>query len=106
MAEDVKAAELLDQLRTQFAEQIRDTVRDLPAHQALQLSDALCQIQLSLLAGLRVHYPAPKKVDGDAVAEDWRRGVPLAEIMRIHKISRTTAYKHHPSPPKRRRRAG
>lgn len=106
MAEDVKADELVDQLRDQFSQRIRGTIADLPAHQALQLADALCRVQLDLLAGLRVSYKAPPKVDGDAIAEDWMRGLSIAEITRKHGISRSTAYSHHPVKPSKRRRAG
>lgn len=106
MAEDVKADEFVDQLRDQFSTQIRDTLRDVPPHLALQLADTLCAVQLNLLAGLRVNYKAAAKVDGEAVAEDWRKGLSLKEIMEKHGISRTHAYRLHPCPPKRPRKAG
>lgn len=104
MADDAKAEEMLDQLRDAFHARIRDAVRDLPAHQALQLADGLCAVQLDVLEGLRVSYKARPQVDGDAVAEAWRRGDALAEIMRNHDCSRVTAYKYHPN--KQQRRAG
>lgn len=97
MADDAKADEYLDQLRTGFAERIRDAVRDLPAHQALQLADALCAVQLDLLAGMRVTYRAKPAVDAAQVTEDWRRGLTVSEIMQKHGISRSAAYKHHPN---------
>lgn len=97
MADDTKADEHIDQLRDHFAQQIRDTVRDLPAHQALQLADSLCTIQLTLLAGLRVTYRTRPTVDAERVTEDWRRGLSLGEIMQKHGISRSAAYKHHPN---------
>ena len=106
MAEDAKADEFVAPLREQFAEQIRSTVRDLPAHQALQLADTLCSVQLALLAGLRVSYRATAKVDAEAIAEDWRRGMSIAEIAQKHKISRSTAYNYHPERVKPRRRTG
>lgn len=103
MADDAKAEEMLGQLRDAFNARIRDTVRDLPPHQALQLADALCSVQIDLLAGMRVHYKAKPAVDGEAIAEDWRRGKVLAEIMRDHDCSKVTAYKYHPvKQPKRR----
>lgn len=97
MADDAKADEMLDQLRDSFARQIRQAVVDLPPHQALQLADALCTVQLDVLAGLRVHYRAKPVVDGEAITEDWRRGKSLAEITRTHRISRATAYNYHPN---------
>lgn len=109
MADDAKADEYLDQLRDSFAERIRDVVRDLPAHQALQLADSLCAVQLNVLAGLRVTYRAAPKVDGDAIAEDWARGLTVAEITRKHGVTKPTAYKYHPSRnrlPRQKRRTG
>lgn len=104
MADDAKAEEFLDQLRDSFARNIRTAVADLPPHQALQLADALCAVQLDVLAGLRVSYKARPHVDGEAIAEDWRRGRVLAEIMRDHSCSKVTAYKYHPN--RQPRRAG
>lgn len=94
---DVKAEEMVDQLRDQFADQIRSLSREIPAHQALQMADALCTVQLATMAGLRVTYRAEPKVDGDAIAEDWLRGMKIGEIVKKHKVSRPTAYKYHPS---------
>lgn len=106
MAEDVKADDYLEQLRDQFTTQIRDALRDLPPHEAFQLADGLCTVQLNLLAGLRVSYKAAARVDGQAVAEDWRKGLTLKEVMQKHGISRTHAYRLHPCPPKRPRKVG
>ena len=106
MADDAKADDLVDQLRDNFADNIRKAVTGLPAHQALQLADTLCRVQLDVLAGLRVSYKAAPKVDADAVAEDWMQGMPLKEIMRKHGISKTTAYQHHPGKQPGRRRTG
>lgn len=97
MADDAKADDLVDQLRENFATNIRKAVADLPAHQALQLADSLCRVQLDVLAGLRVSYKAAPRVDGDAIAEDWMHGMPLREIMRKHGITKPTAYKYHPN---------
>ena len=94
---DVKAEEMVDQLRDQFAEQIRNLSREIPAHQALQMADSLCMVQQATLAGLRVSYKAEPKVDGDAIAEDWMHGLTIGEIVKKHKVSRPTAYKYHPS---------
>ena len=102
MADDAKAEELLEQLRDGFNRRIRETLRDYPPHQALQLADALCTVQLDVLAGMRVSYKAKPPVDGDAVTEDWRRGRTLSEIMKDHECSRVTAYKYHPNKAKRR----
>lgn len=101
MAEDVKADELVDQLRDEFNRKLRAEVSDLPAHQALQLADALAIVQLDVCAGLRVTYKAPPKFDADAVAEDWARGLSIGEITRKHKITKPTAYKHHPGKPRK-----
>lgn len=97
MAEDVKADELFEQLRDSFNTRIRKAVADLPAHQALQLADALCHVQLEVLAGMRVRYKARPQVDGNAIAEDWRRGKTIGEIVQKHGVSRAAAYKHHPN---------
>lgn len=97
MAGDVKADEFVDQLRSQFSSEIRAAVRDLPPHQALQLADSLCRVQLDVLAGLRVHYRARPEIDGEAITESWRRGLSLREVMREHKCSRSAAYKYHPN---------
>lgn len=96
MADDAKAEEMIDRLRDTFAQRIRDSVADLPPQQALQLADALCYVQLEVLAGMRVHYRA-RAIDGEAIAEDWRRGLTLQEITRKHGVSRPTAYRYHPS---------
>lgn len=103
MAEDTKAEELTDDLRDAFARGIRETVAGLPAHQALQLADTLCHIHLSVLAGKRVTYKATKAIDGEAIAEDWRRGRTLDEIRKAHGCSRATAYNYHPTKRDRRR---
>ncbi|MGV8959215.1 MAG: hypothetical protein ACOH1V_02350 [Stenotrophomonas sp.] len=97
MADDIKADELVDQLRTSYAESIRMVDPGTPAHAALQLADLLVAVQLDVMAGKRVSYRARIEFDGDAIAEEWRRGVPLQEIMRKHKCSRSAAYKYHPS---------
>lgn len=97
MADDAKAEEMLGQLRDAFSARIRDTVRDLPPHQALQLADALCSVQIDLLAGMRVQYRAKPEFDAEAVIESWRRGKTVAEIMKAHGISRATAYRLHPT---------
>ncbi len=106
MRDDAKADELIDPLRTAFAERLREAVADLPAHQALQLADTLCAVQLEVLAGLRVSYRAIVPVDGAAITEDWRRGHSLREVMGRHGISRTTAYKYHPNRSVRQAKTG
>ncbi len=97
MADDAKADEMTHTLRESFAASIRSGVPELPAHHALQLADVLCTVQMDVLAGLRVTYRARPEVDGDAIAEDWRRGMLIGEIVGKHKVSRPTAYKFHPS---------
>lgn len=104
MAEDVKGEELTEVLRESFAKSIRIALTGLPAHQALQLADTLCTVQLDLLAGKRVRYKAKPEVDGEAITEDWRRGVPLGEITVKHGVSKPTAYKYHPGKTSMRRR--
>lgn len=96
MADDVKANEMVAELRAAFAGSIREVLREVPAHQALQLADGLCAIWLDRLAGLRVTHPAKPAVDGAAIAEDWRRGSSLRQIMRDHRCSKATAYRYHP----------
>lgn len=97
MSDDVKADEMAARLAEAFASTIRTAVAGLPAHQALQLADTLCSVQLDVLAGLRVSYRAKPAVDAEAVTEDWRRGLPVQEITKRHGISRSAAYKLHPS---------
>jgi hypothetical protein len=106
MRDDAKAEDLIDPLRKAFAENIRQAVQDLPAHQALQMADTLCRVQMDVLAGLRVTYRAPTPVDGPAITEAWRRGGVLQEIMSQFGISKSTAYKHHPNRSARQSRAG
>ena len=102
MRDDAKAEDLIEPLREAFAKSIRSAVQDLPPHQALQMADALCGIQLEVLAGLRVTYRGPTPVDGPAITEAWRKGGVLQEIMRDFGVSKTTAYKHHPNRPAKR----
>lgn len=104
MRDDAKADELIDPLREAFAKNLREAFADLPAHQALQMADALCGVQMEVLAGLRVTYRSPAPVDSAGIAEAWRKGASLAEVMRTFAVSRTTAYKHHPNRDAGRRR--
>lgn len=97
MAADLTAEETIDFLRAAFESRIRSSLTWLPAHEALQLADALCTQQLETLAGMRVLYRAAPQIDAAAVEEDWRRGVPVGEITKKHKISRAAAYKYHPN---------
>ncbi|NLA68088.1 MAG: hypothetical protein GX856_07580 [Gammaproteobacteria bacterium] len=106
MAEDAKADELVDQLRERFKDQIRAAAPDIPPHQALQLADSLCLAQLDVLAGRRVSYKARPTIDGDAIAESWRRGLSLREVMAEHKCSRAAAYKYHPNQSAKQARQG
>jgi hypothetical protein len=106
MAEDVKADELVDQLRDSFNQKLRDEIKDLPAHQALQIADALALVQLDVFAGLRVRYRQGAKVDADAIAESWRRGLSINEVCQLHAVSRSVAYYHHPNKKARRAKAG
>ncbi|QDH70858.1 hypothetical protein [Marilutibacter alkalisoli] len=105
MAEDTKAEELTDALRDAFAANLRTAVAGLPAHQALQLADTLCRVQLDMLAGKRVTYKASKAIDGEAIAEDWRRGKTIQEIVEQHGCSRVTAYRYHPNKRTRKNKA-
>lgn len=105
MAEDVKADELVDQLRDSFNQKLRDEIKDLPAHQALQLADALALVQLDVLAGMRVSYKAAPKVDVGAVAADWMRGMSITELCQKHNISKATAYRLHPAGGRRKQSA-
>lgn len=97
MAEDVKAEELVEQLRTSFEARIRTALSWVPAHEALQLADAMCVAQLECLAGLRVTYKAQRAIDAEAITEDWRRGLLIGEIVEKHRCSRSAAYKLHPN---------
>lgn len=101
MSDDAKADEMLEQLRDAFAQNIRKAVTDLPANQALQLADALCTVQLDVLAGLRVSYRARDPIDGAAIAEAWAQGKSLREVMQSCSCSRATAYNYHPTKGKR-----
>lgn len=97
MADDIKADELIDQLRDSYASSIRSAEPGIPAHAAFQLADILVTVQMDVMAGKRVSYRARAEVNGDAIAEEWRRGVPVQEIMRTYRCSRSTAYKYHPA---------
>lgn len=103
MAEDAKAEEFTDALRQAFAANIRTAVAGVPAHIALQLADALCQVQLDTLAGKRVSYKAARVIDGEAITDAWRRGKTIGEIVQEHGCSRRTAYNYHPDKARRRR---
>lgn len=105
MADDIKADELIEPLRDSYAKSIRTMEPGIPAHAALQLADALLAVQLDVLAGKRVSYKAKPAIDGEAIAESWRRGLPVEEIMRLHNCGRTAAYKHHPSKSQSQKRA-
>lgn len=102
MSDDVKADEVATQLYEAFGKTIQQAVAGLPAHQALQLADTLCAVQLDVLAGLRVSYKSKPVVDAAAITEDWRRGLTVQEITKKHGVSRPTAYKHHPNKGQRR----
>lgn len=106
MTEEANADELVDPMRDAFAQNIRDTVRELPAHQALQLADNLCLIWLDQLSGMRVTYRLKPMPNGHAIAEDWAKGVHISEIMKKHKCSRATAYRYHPNKNNRLSRTG
>ena len=97
MADDIKADELVEQLRDTYALSIRTAEPGIPAGAAMQLADLLVAVQLDVMAGKRVTYRGRQSVDGEAIAEDWRCGQPLQEIMRKHGCSRSVAYKYHPS---------
>lgn len=97
MTDDAKADEVLDTLRGAFASNLRTAVAGLPAHQALQLADVLCTVQMDVLAGMRVSYRAREPIDGAGIAEAWARGGTLRDIMRDHNCSRATAYNYHPT---------
>lgn len=101
MADDIKADELIEPLRDSYAQSIRTMEPGIPAHAALQLADALLAVQLDVLAGKRVSYKAKPPIDGEAIAESWRLGMPVEEVMRKHGCSRPTAYRWHPSKAKR-----
>ncbi len=97
MADDIKADELIDQLRNSYADSIRVAEPGIPAHAAFQLADALVAVQLDVMAGKRVSYRAKAPINAEAITEDWRRGLPLQDIMKKHRCSRAAAYKYHPS---------
>lgn len=97
MTEEAKAEDLVGDLREAFASRIRESARDLPAHQALQLADTLCSVWLDRLAGMRVTHRAKPPVDAERIAEDWARGLSVEEIVSKHRCSRATAYRSHPS---------
>ncbi|MBN4937319.1 hypothetical protein JY409_04585 [Stenotrophomonas maltophilia] len=97
MAEDIKADELLDQLRESYVASIRAAEPGIPAHAALQIADMLVTVQMDVFAGKRVRYRSKAEFNGAAIAEDWARGMPVQEIMRKHNCSRSAAYKYHPA---------
>lgn len=106
MADDAKAEDFTTPLRTEFAATICKAVPGIPAHHALQLADTLCAIQADVLAGKRVSYRAKTPVDGEAITEDWRRGMSLPEIRAKHGVSKATAYNYHPNRKVRQPRTG
>lgn len=96
MAEDIKADELLDQLRDSYVASIRASEPGIPAHAALQIADMLVTVQLDVFAGKRVSYRSRPDVNGAAICADWHAGLTIGEITRKHGVSRTAAYKYHP----------
>ncbi|WP_447940111.1 hypothetical protein [Pseudoxanthomonas mexicana] len=105
MADDAKAEDFTTPLRTEFAATISKAVPGIPAHHALQLADTLCSIQADVLAGKRVTFRARPQIDGEAITEDWRKGMSLPEIRAKHGVSKPTAYKYHPNAKARQARA-
>lgn len=97
MTERIRVDQVAEQIQAQFIETIRDTVRTLTPAQAIQVADDLFGKLKDTLAGLNVAFPSPPKVDGEAIAEDWRRGLSAADIQSKHGCSRRTAYNHHPN---------
>jgi hypothetical protein len=106
MAKDAKADEFLDALRASFADSLQAAALDLPAHQVLQLADALCGVQLEVLAGMRVRYQPLPEVDAEAITDAWRKGASLGEVKQRFRISRATAYRYHPNRAARRAKQG
>jgi len=102
MAKDATAEELVESLRAAFCETIRAALVALPAHEALQLADAVCTTWLDRLQGLRVTHRERPKIDAKALAEDWARGLSVTEIAHKHKCSRATAYRLHPNGPQKK----
>lgn len=103
MSDKVKADDLVAPLREAFARSIRETLAGTPPAQALQLADQLCAVWRGLLAGLVVDGgKAGPRIDAEAIANDWRDGKTLGEIMVAHGCSRATAYNHHPAGGRRR----
>ena len=95
MSIDMKADDVVNELRAAFAAGIRDTITGVPAAQALQAADALCELWKVTLAGMRITMPT-LKFDADAVRADWVAGLSVVEIMRRHGCSRSSAYQYHP----------
>lgn len=100
MSIDVKADDVVQELRVAFAASIRELLTGTPSATAFQAADALCEVWKETLAGMRVNMPA-ERVDPVAIAADWRAGRPLAEVMARNSCSRTTAYRYHPKAAKR-----
>lgn len=97
MAIDVKAEEVVADLRAAFGTQIRTVLAILPPHEALQLADLLCTTWLETMQGMRITHRALPKHDPVAIAEDWSRGLTWREITRKHGCSRDKAYECHPT---------
>lgn len=106
MSDKVKPHELVPQLRQTFMGALREVLIGLPPAQALQAADHLCEVLAESLRGLIVDGgPAVPRRDPAAITRDWQDGLGVDEIMRRHSCSRATAYNHHPSKARRRRRA-
>jgi len=94
--DDVAAEDTVDPLRGAFAQYIRECVAGMPSAQALQVADGLCSIAIVLLAGRRVTFKDLPAIDTRAITESWRKGCSLHDVMKTHKCSRATAYRHQP----------
>lgn len=96
MADDVRAEEVTPELQKALAEAVGQAL-EVPGAFAYQCAVLVCDVILSKLAGMRVTYPALPEFDADAVGNDWDSGLSWKQITRKHGISKSTAYKYHPS---------
>lgn len=97
MSDRVRADDLVEELRQRFVASLRETVASVSPANALEAADALCETWLEATRGLLVAGRPRRRVDGEAIAADWRAGRPLREIRRRHGCSRAAAYKYHPN---------
>lgn len=97
MAHNLKAEELSEEVRDLFSKVIQRHLSEINRYCASRLADALWLATCQELAGMRVTFKAARAFSPEAITASWRNGLSAKQVMAKHKVSKTTAYKYHPS---------